>query len=57
MLDQSNKIKDCNQKSHEVLKNSIEVQRDINRLKRELADANELFTVSNSNNSICLDRC
>ena len=57
MLDQSNEIKDCNQKSHEVLKNSIEVQRDINRLKRELADANELFTVSNSNNSIWLDRC
>ena len=57
MLDQSNEIKDCNQKSHEELKNSIEVQRDINRLKRELADANELFTVSNSNNSIWLDRC
>ena len=57
MLDQSNEIKDYNQKSHEELKNSIEVQRDINRLKRELADANELFTVSNSNNSICLERC
>ena len=57
MLDQSNEIKDCNQKSHEELKKCILAQRDINRLKRELSDANELFTVSNSNNSVCLERC
>ena len=57
MLDQSNEIKDCNQKSHEELKKCILAQRDINKLKRELSDANRLFTVSNSNNSICIERC